>query len=419
MKQILIKCGKMYDGIDKVFKKNQQILVEGDRIVAVGETVDAAADAQVIDLSDKTVTPGLMDAHVHMSFFDANEIGKDVVYYSDSMRTLAAAECARRSLHGGFTTIRHVGWFREDRILDVKRAINAGYIEGARIVAAPHFLCAPGSHGDPTQGIATNPALSDHLETEYPTMGSGADFFRASVRHEVKIGADFIKIMATGGFFTPNDSPDDIQLEDDELEAIINTANSLHTTVTAHAYTDKLIQKLVKMGIHGIEHASLMHEETAQMMKEAGVYLVPTFVPYEEIVHYDEEMLKTKPIEMQRKLASYRDNLVESREVIKNSGLLLGYGTDIVSGHPNYENGWEFVAWMRSGLTALDALEAATKNNAKILQLKDLGAIAPGYIADISAWNRDPETDEMALLDCGFVMKEGKIYEATSFMNKE
>lgn len=183
-------CGRLYDGIRDEMQENREILIEDKTILEVGAHTATPQGCEVIDLTALTVTPGMIDAHVHAAFFDWREIPKDAVYYSDGMRALATAECARRALAGGFTAIRHVGWFREDYSLDVRRAIDAGFIDGARMVVAPHFLCAPGSHGDSTQSIATNPTLSCFMEQQYPTMGSGAEFFRDAVRHEVKIGAD-------------------------------------------------------------------------------------------------------------------------------------------------------------------------------------------------------------------------------------
>lgn len=413
-----IICGKLYDGIQDVLQEHREILVKDRYIVEVGVHVASPEDCRVVDLSHLTVTPGMIDAHVHASFFDWREIDKDAVYYSDAMRALAVSECARRALAGGFTTIRHVGWFQEDYSLDVKRAIEAGFVEGARMVVAPHFLCAPGSHGDSTQKIATNPKLSRFLESCYPTMGSGAEFFRDAVRHEVKLGADFIKIMATGGFFTPNDSPEDKQLSYEELKAIIETAHSLHTTVTAHAYTSELVQTLAELGIDGIEHASLIDEETARILEEKDIYVVPTFCPYDEIVLLDEEKLAQKSPEFQRKLRYYRDNLVESREILKKSKLRLGYGTDLVVGYQNYECGREYSAWLRNGMDAFRALKAATAVNADILGISDkVGTIEPGKYADIAAWRRDLLTDDKALLDCAFVMKEGKEVTAHAIIN--
>jgi len=409
MAYIKIVCGKLYDGIQDKLQEKKEILIKDKYIEEVGDCVASPEGCQVIDLSHLTVTPGMIDAHVHASFFDWREIDKDAVYYSDAMRALAAAECARKALAGGFTTIRHIGWFQEDYSLDVKRAIDAGFIEGARMIAAPHFLCAPGSHGDSTQKLATNPKISRFLEECYPTMGSGAEFFRDAVRHEVKLGADFIKIMATGGFFTPNDSPEDKQLSYDEMKAIIETAHSLHTTVTAHAYTSELVTTLAELGIDGIEHASLVNEETIKLLEEKDVYVVPTFCPYDEIVLLDEEKLAQKSPEFQRKLRYYRDNLVESRELLKESNLRLGYGTDLVVGYQNYECGREYSAWLRNGMDPFRTLKAATSVNADILGISDkVGTIEPGKYADIAAWKRDLLTDDKALLDCAFVMKEGK-----------
>lgn len=418
MQYIKIICGQLYDGIHDELQPKREILIGDGQILEVGGHT-ASPDCRVIDLSNLTVTPGMIDAHVHASYFDWREIDKDIIFYSDGMRALAAAQCARRALAGGFTSIRHVGWFREDYSLDVKRAIDAGYIEGARMIAAPHFLCAPGSHGDTSQKIASNPALSGFLEESYPTMGTGAEFFRGAVRHEVKIGADFIKIMATGGFFTPNDSPEDQQLSYDELKAIMETAHALHTTVTAHAYTSQLVRTLAELGIDGIEHASLIDRPTASLLEEKDIYVVPTFCPYDEIVLLDEEKLAQKSPEFQRKLRHYRDQLVESRRILIDSSLCLGYGTDLVVNYQNYECGREYSAWLRNGVDPYRALKAATSVNAKILGIdQKTGTIEPGKLADIAAWGRDLLRDDKALLDCAFVMKEGKVTRAQSILEE-
>lgn len=406
-----ILCGKLYDGIRDELQKNMEILIEGRTILEVGKHTAEPAGCRVVDLSQLTVTPGMIDAHVHASFFDWRELSADTVYYSDGMRALAVAQCARKTLAGGFTTIRHVGWFREDYSLDVKRAIDAGYIQGSRMVVAPHFLCTPGSHGDSSQGMATNPALARFLEKQYPSMGSGAEFFRDAVRHEVKIGADFIKIMATGGFFTPNDSPEDKQLSDDEMAAIIDTAHSLNRPVTAHAYTGELITTLARLGIDGIEHASLADRASIRILEEKDIYVVPTLCPYDEIVLLDEEKLAQKSPEFQRKLRHYRERLVESRKLLFESNLRFGYGTDLVAGYQNYECGREYSAWLRNGISPYRALKAATAENAKILGLADrIGTIEAGKLADIAGWGRDILKDDKALLDCAFVMKDGIEY---------
>jgi len=244
-------------------------------------------------------------------------------------------------------------------------------------------------------------------------MGNGAEYFREAVRREIKFGSDFIKIMLSGGFFTPNDSPLDQQLSDEELYAIISTARGLGKSITAHVYHPPLMQKLVKFGITGIEHGSMMDEETADMIEKAGIYVVPTFLPYDEIIRLDEKNLAKKSPEFQAKLRKYSDKLKSGREVIINSKIKLGYGTDLVVVHQCYESWYEYDSWMKSGLDPFRALKAATSINAEILERENyIGSIEPGKYADISAWSKDLLNQSDALSECAFVMKEGKIYPA-------
>ena len=431
-------CGKLYDGIRDEIQGKSEILIEDGIIREVGKHTASPAGCRTIDLSGLTVTPGMIDAHVHASFFDWREIPKDTVYYSDGMRALAAAECARKALAGGFTTIRHVGCGRM-RAEGAGRGIYhhppCGMVPGGLLPGRQaRYRCGihPGSANDrgaplpvyagkPWRSVSergVQPALSGFLEKQYPTMGSGAEFFRDAVRHEVKIGADFIKIMATGGFFTPNDSPEDKQLSDEEMAAIIDTAHSLHRTVTAHAYTGELITTLARLNIDGIEHASLIDKETIRLLEEKDIYVVPTLCPYDEIVLLDEEKLAEKSPEFQRKLRHYRERLVESRRLLFESSIRFGYGTDLVVGYQNYECGREYSAWLRNGISPYRALRAATAENARILGIADkTGTIEPGKLADLAGWSRDLLTDDKALLDCGFVMKEGVEYPHLSMLD--
>lgn len=407
-------CGKLFDGITEEFKANWKILVNGKLIEAVGPDLPQPEDAEVIDLSDATVTPGMIDAHMHMDFMDWRTVREESYYSSEEMKTLAIARCAKKALMRGFTTVRHMGGITSKGygVIDVRNAIEKGLIEGSRIVCAPLFLCSPGSHGDLSQTFARNPELAARLQADRTTLGSGRDFFVNAVREQIKYGSDFMKIMATGGFFTPNDTPVQKQLNDEELEAIIRTAHEYGKTVTAHVYTPELMQTLLRLGIDGMEHGSLMDEETARLFEQSNTYLVPTFCPYDEAVHYDPEKLKDKQPEFRAKLELYRWPLTAGREVIRNSKIRLGYGTDFVAVHQNYDSGWEYDAWMRSGMGTFRTLMAATSTNAGILGLSDkIGTIEPGKLADISAWKRDLLTDSRALCDCAFVMKEGIIYK--------
>lgn len=419
-KFVKIKCGKLYDGLKPRLQEDMEILIEGKKINEVGHNLPCPENTEVIDLSNFSVTPGMIDAHVHTEYFHWKDVYADTIFNSDGYRTLAVATCAKRTLRGGFTTVRSLGWWRESYELDVKRAIEEGYVEGSRLVVSSHFLCTPGSHGDMTQVVRNNPYLSDYMMAQYPTCGNGADFFAGAVRREKKMGVDFLKIMATGGFATPNDDPEDIQLNDDEFKAIFDTAREVKISVTAHAYAPRLMKKLIGFGITGIEHGSLMDKETAKMFEDTDTYLVPTFMPYEDAIHPDSESIAQKSAEYQRKLGIYQKRLQEGREVIIGSKIKLGYGTDMVAVHNNHESGWEYYAWLTSGMDPFRALEAATKTNAEICEISDkVGTIEPGKYADISAWKRNLLTDPNALRDCAFVMKEGTVYSAESRMNEK
>lgn len=413
-KRYYIICGKMFDGKELELKENYKILLEGEIIKEVGTDVKCPSDADIIDLSHLTVTPGLIDAHVHFDFVGPNAITTYTVTDSDEMKTINILYCAQRALEGGFTTVRIIGTsLNTFGAVDAKRAINKKMFLGSRLVVAPYSTGTSGSHADYSTFQSSNPLISDNIEENNPMTGNGADFFKKAVRKQAKYGADLIKIMATGGFASPNDSPDDMQLDDDELRAIIETANQLHLPVTSHAYTSELINNLVKMGITGIEHGALMNEETANLMEEKGVYLVPTFMPYEEIINLDKEKLALKHKPFREKLEKFSHQLKETRKLlvdrILNSNMTIGYGTDIVTVYNNYDCWREFKTWRENGIPALVTLRAATSINAQILGLSNIGTIEVGKIADIVAWSKDILNDKEAISHCDFVMKEGKV----------
>ena len=390
-----------------------ELLIRENRIEAVGRQLPRGEECEIIDLGDMTVTPGMIDAHVHADAFDNNVMFQETIFASSTWRALGTLHTAERALRRGFTSLRLPGTIEpfDYGVADVARAIDSGFFQGARLVYSFGALGVPGGHTDLSQRLAQNPLLAELYSSKVQGMGSGADFFRDAVRKQVKYGAHFIKIMASGGFASPNDGPEDKQLSDDEFRAIIETAHSLGKPCTAHVYAPYVMQCLLNMGIDGMEHGALVDETTAEAFEKTGTYLVPTFLPYEEIIHLDEEKLKKKEPIFQKKLRQYQKRLQKSREVIRKSNIKLGYGTDLVAVYQPYENGREYACWLRSGMDPFRALKAATSVNAEILGLEDVGVIAPGKRADISGWKRDLMKDENALLDCAFVMKDGVQYQ--------
>ncbi len=409
MSKYFIKCGKMFDGVELELKEKINILVEDDKIVDVGRDFAVPADAKVIDLSHLTVTPGLIDAHSHIEHREICAF-PSVPLMGDEEILFNMLYNAQESLKRGFTTLRLVGVsINGYGSLALKNSINSGQFEASRLIVAPHGLGTTGSHGDFSSIYRNTPYLAEAMERADINIGNGADFFKMRVRNEVKYGADFIKIMATGGFATPHDGPHDIQLDDEELKAIFQTAKALHCPVTAHAYGPALVQKLVGFGIECIEHASLIDLETIKMMEDAGTYLVTTYWPMEDVVHPNDEGLEYMSPQRRRKSLLFGDQLKETRAMIVDSKLKKGYGTDLIDKYHNYEHWVEFTAWKKSGVSALETLRAATSVNAEICNRKDLGVIAPGKTADIAAWHRDIINDPEAIRECDFVMKEGRV----------
>ena len=414
MGSYLIRCGRLFDGVEKMLRERMEIRVEGTQITAVGQGLVPKEQEQVIDLSNATVTPGLIDAHVHLSTFDWKRREYEMLYCSKAWKGMAVLYHAERALRRGFTTLRFMGCNCDDGYasLDAKRLIQQGYFPGADLVIAPYYVGSVGGMADAWRCAKGNPELSNRLTREYPGVGSGRDFFIGAVREQAKMGADFIKLMANGGFMSLTGGPGDVQLLDEEYAAVIETAHQCGIPVTAHAYTPATIRKLVDLGIDGIEHGSLLDEETAAYMRERGVYLVPTFMQYDGIVQGGENAAGgNRDAAFEEKLRTYAKQLRAGRAVIRNSGLMLGYGSDICDMYPCHECGREYSSWLESGFDPFQALMAATSVNADILGKQEIGRVLPGKRADLSAWSGDLLTEPQALMDCCFVMKGGTIYQ--------
>lgn len=412
-----IICGKFFDGKKQELQNDIKILIEDEYIIAVGKNIVCPDDAEVIDLSQLTVTPGLIDSHVHFDFVGPNALSTYAITDSDEMKTLNTVYCAMKSLEGGFTTVRLIGSaFLGFGAMDAKRAIERGMFPASRLVVAPHALNISGGHWDFSQYVATNPYLSEIMEWDCAGCGNGVDACKTMVRKQFKYGADFIKIMAAGGFGSPNDSPVNSQFDEDEVRAIVETAKTFNKPVAAHVYTAEATAKLIELGVSEIEHGSLIEPQTAKLMEEKGTAFICTMTPYEDVIHNDQEKLTQKSIYFRNKLKQHANQLIESRktivDMIMNSNVLMGYGSDIVAVYNNYDCWVEFKSWRDNGIPALRVLVAATSDNAKIIQRPDLGSIEPGKIADIAAWSRDIIEDHEALSVCDFVMKEGKVYKS-------
>ena len=411
-KSCVIICGKLFGGISEQLLKNREILVEGRFIRQVGTNLSRPAGAEIIDLSHLTVTPGLIDAHVHGNLLRWQETDR-ILYQSEGYSTLAFLHTAQRCLERGFTTIRCFGMGpHEYGLVDVKRLVDRGYFAAARLIVAPHMLGGPGMPGDMSMYAQSNPELAGFAQPDF--IGSGADFFCDAVRREVKYGTDFIKVFLSGSFGSPDGGPELCYLNQSELKAIIDTAHELQKTVTAHVYPAQAVRLLLELGIDGMEHAALIDAETAELIKQHDAYLVPTFAPFQDIVDGDMGELSLATEDEQAKKRLWAEQLRRTRRIICQSKMRLGFGSDFCVQHQAYESWYEYRAWLRSGMDPLRTLMAATGVNAEIIGMQHkIGRIAPGMLADIAAWEKDI-AEEDALRDCAFVMKDGIVHSTGS-----
>lgn len=400
-----LHCGKLID------TKNGKVLTE-KTIVVSGKTIANILDGFVqpknqddllVDLKEKTVLPGLIDMHVHIETesnpkaylqrFTANEA--DVAFNSVGY--------AKKTLMAGFTTIRDLGGTGVN--IALRDAIASGRIEGPRIFTAGKSIATTGGHADPTNGMKTS-----LMANPGPKEGviNGVDEARKAVRQRYKNGADNIKITATGGVLSVAKNGHNPQFTLEEVKAICETARDYGMIIAAHAHGDEGMQRAIKGGVTTIEHGTLMSDETMDLMKAYGTYLVPTITAGKEV-------------ELKAKISGYYPEVIVPKALaigpkIQNTfgkaykkGVNIAFGTD-AGVFEHGINAKEFGYMVEAGMPEMEAIQSATTTNAKILGMdKQLGIIQEGYLADIIATNGDPTDNIRTLEDVIFVMKEGKI----------
>ena len=400
---VAIRAGRLLDGTGAAPRENVVIVVRGNRVAEVGPGVSVPAGAEVVDLSGWTVMPGFIDMHTHITSDPSNGYADHEVHEFPGYSALVGAKNAHATLLAGFTTIRNLG-AAEWADVALRQAVDGGLVPGPRIYTAAHALGSTGSHCDTND---FRPDLRPELGVE-EGIANGVDAVRAAVRYQIKYGADVIKVCATGGVLSAGDAVGAPQYSADEMRAIVETAAMSGRRVAAHAHGTEGIKTAIRAGVASIEHGSMLDDEAIALMKERGTYLVPTMMAFDYVVSAARAgRLAPWPAAKALEIAPHAQQGV-ARAI--RAGVPIAFGTD-AGVFPHGTNADEFRLLVGAGMTPQHAIEAATREAAKLLGVRDLGTVEAGKLADLVAVRGDPLADVGILKQVGFVMKDGVVYK--------
>jgi imidazolonepropionase-like amidohydrolase len=400
----VLECARLVDVESGKVLTDRQVLIEGNRIVAVGKSVDAEADATRIPLD--TCLPGLMDMHVHLTGQMSRNGYIKRFQNNAADQALLANHYANITLQAGFTTVRNLGDSYNVTVA-LRNAISSGVATGPRIYTAAKSLGTTGGHADPTNGFR-----KDLMGDPGPEDGvvNSADDARKAVRQRYKDGADMIKITATGGVLSLAKNGQNPQFTLEELEAVVQTAKDYGMPVAAHSHGTEGMKRAVLAGVTSIEHGTFMDDEVISLMKERGTYYVPTISAGRFVAEKAEEE-GYFPAVVRPKAASVGPQIQETFAKAYANGVTIAFGTD--SGvSPHGKNALEFVYMVESGMPEMEAIQSSTVTASRLIGMEnELGSISQGKFADIVAVNGNPLEDISLLSEVSFVMKDGKVYK--------
>ena len=395
--QLLVKAGQ------KPLSK-QTIVIDSGKIIAVQKGFVSAAkfaqNATLIDLSTSFVMAGLMDMHVHLQGQLGPKNDSEELRLSDADIAMQSAYFAKKTLLAGFTTVRDLG-AKPEQIFALRDAINKGWLEGPRIIAAGSPVAVTGGHGD-VDGMK---AELIKLYTPY-TICDGPYECRKATRKAIKYGADVIKITSTGGVLSDTNTGTGQQMTDDELKEVIDTAHSLGRKVASHAHAADGINAALRAGVDSIEHGSYANKESIKLFKKSGAYLVPTLMAGDTVVNLAKNT-NFMSVTIKAKAIRVGADMIANFKNSYKAGVKIAYGTDSGVSHHGI-NGKEAVLMHNAGMTVQEILKSATINAADLIDYSDkLGSIETGKLADIIAMHGNPLIHVEELLDVDFVMKSG------------
>lgn len=403
----ILHGGKVLDVDNGVLLDGVEVQVEGDRIVRISTRKIEAAGLERIDLKGRTLMPGLIDAHVHV-IATLVDLAKNAELPS-SLIALRARKIMHEMLMRGFTTVRDLA----GADLGLKLAVEEGLIDGPRLVICGKALSQTVGHCDYR-------ARNDKRELHAASLGAlgriadGVDEVRRATREEIKGGAEFIKIMANGGVSSPNDPIHVLQYSREEIRAIVEEAENYGLYVSAHTYSDASIRRAVECGVKSLEHCNLITLETAKFAAQAGAIACPTLAAYEGLAL--EGAAFGLGADSQAKIDTVRTGGLESLRLMKEAGLPMGFGTDLLGQLHKYQS-MEFEIRAKV-LSAHDILHSASRVSSKLCMMENrIGVIAEGAYADFVVVNGNP-LEDVAILSrpeesLAAIIRGGTFYKNT------
>lgn len=394
--------GTLIDGTGNAPLRDPVVVVRGDILEAVGSKgeVEIPPGAEIVDTTGKTIMPGMIDCHVHISWTTSSV--HERLLTPKTVEIFKAAEMMRRTLHAGFTTVRDAGTLNDPGFA---QALEMGLVEGPRLVVAGALIQTGG-----------------HLDLHYPGGVSlplmrgetcdGVPEVQRAARKVLREGADFIKVCTSGGTGLPVSRPDNGEWTREELKAIVHEASARGKAVMAHAISSEGIKNAIRSAVWSVEHGSCLDEEAIDMLIKSGTYLVPT-------LSVDQAILERKPGEGwaptdRNEAESIEKNTLESFKKAAAAGVKIAVGTDALNEEMHGRNALELGLFVRHGLTPMEAIVAATKTASEACRVDDrVGSLKAGKLADLLVVNGNPLDDISILQDKSrllLVMKEGRSY---------
>ena len=405
--QTILHCGKLIDVQNRKVLSGVSVFITGNKITEVrsGYAEPGSSD-KTIDLKNKTVMPGLMDMHVHLTGETKKGDLADRFMKNPPDVAFESVKYANVTLMAGFTTVRDLGGSSGVNIA-LRNAVNKGQVNGPRIYTAGNTIATTGGHADPTNGFRKN-LMGDPGPNE--GVINGVDDARKAVRQRYKDGSDLIKITATGGVLSQAKDGAGAQFTEDEIRAIVETARDYGFKVAAHAHGAEGMKRAIRAGVTSIEHGTFMDDEAIALFKKHGAWHVPTIIAGKSTADSAKIPGYYSPVVTPKALATGPLIQATFAKAYK-AGVKIAFGTD--AGVFMHGKNWkEFVYMVEAGMPAMEAIRSATFSGAELLGVSDiLGVIEKGKLADIVAVNGDPLEDISRMEKVSFVMKDGVIYK--------